>query len=58
MVNVFNHPILDFSTQDYETTGGNCVDCSGNNGKITDIIHPGSDPASMRNLQFALKLFF
>jgi hypothetical protein len=56
--NLFNHPVLDFSNQDYEATGGTCIDCGGNNGKILDILHPGNDPMMMRTLQFALKLIF
>lgn len=56
--NLFNHPVLDFSNQDYEATGGNCIDCGGNNGKIVDILHPGNDPGAMRTLQFALKFTF
>ena len=32
--NLFNHPVLDFSAQDYEATGGTCIDCGGNNGKM------------------------
>jgi hypothetical protein len=56
--NLFNHPVLDFSNLDYEATGGTCIDCGGNNGKILDILHPGNDPMFMRTLQFALKLTF
>jgi hypothetical protein len=52
--NVFNHPILDFSSQDYAATGGTCVDCTGNNGQIRDIQYG----TTMRELQFGLKLFF
>jgi hypothetical protein len=56
--NLFNHPVLDFSAQDYEATGGTCIDCGGNNGKILGVMHPGNDPMMMRTLQFALKLTF
>jgi len=51
--NVFNHPILDFSSQDFNATGGTCMDCTGNNGQIRGILYG----TSMR-LQFGLKLFF
>lgn len=53
-VNVFNHPVLDFSAQDYSATGGTCVDCGGNNGKIQDI----QFGTTMRQLTFALRLTF
>jgi len=52
--NVFNHPVLGFSSQDYGATGGTCVDCGGNNGEIRNI----EDGTSMRQLQFGLKLIF
>jgi len=50
--NVFNHPILDFSSNEGE--GGTCVDCGGTNGKITNIAFG----TTMRQLQFAVKLIF
>jgi hypothetical protein len=56
--NLFNHKVLDFSAQDYEANGGNCIDCGGNNGKLVDIMHPGNDAMNMRTIQFALKLTF
>ncbi len=52
------HPVLDLSNQDCEATGGTCIDCTGNNRKILDILHPGNDPMMMHTLQFALKLSF
>ncbi len=52
--NVFNHPVLGFSSQDYNATGGTCIDCTGNNGKIKDI----ENGTTMRELQFGLKLLF
>jgi hypothetical protein len=52
--NLFNHPVYDFSAQDYQSTGGGCVDCSGTSGKIKDILY-GS---TMRQLTFAVKLIF
>jgi hypothetical protein len=52
--NVFNHPILDFSEQDYAATGGKTIDGSGNNGKITNIEYG----TNMRTLQFGLRLNF
>jgi hypothetical protein len=52
--NVFNHPVLGFSSQDYGATGGTCIDCSGNNGLIRDI----ENGTTMRELQFGLKLMF
>jgi len=53
--NVFNHPVLDFSSQDGQATEGRCVDCSAtSNGLIKDIQY-GS---TMRTLQFGLKLMF
>jgi len=51
-INVFNHPILDFSTN--EGGGGTCVDCGGTNGQIQNIAFG----TTMRQLQFALKLTF
>jgi len=52
--NIFNHPVLDFSSQDYGATGGGCIDCSGTNGLIKDIQYG----TTMRQLQFALKVTF
>jgi hypothetical protein len=52
--NVFNHPVYGFSSQDYGATGGTCIDCGGNNGKITNI----ENGTTMRQLTFALKLQF
>jgi hypothetical protein len=52
--NVFNHPVYGFSAQDYGATGGTCIDCGGNNGKIKDI----ENGTSMRGLQFALRFNF
>jgi hypothetical protein len=52
--NLFNHPVLDFSSQDGQATGGTCIDCSGKNGKIQDI----QFGTTMRELQFGLKLTF
>jgi outer membrane receptor protein involved in Fe transport len=52
--NVFNHPVLDFSANDGQATGGTCVDCGGNNGLIKDI----QFGSTMRELQFGLKLMF
>ena len=52
--NVFNHPILGFSSQDYAATGGTTVDGTGNNGTIRNI----EDGSTMRELQFGLKLMF
>jgi hypothetical protein len=55
--NVFNHPVLGFSS--YQGGSGTCIDCSGN-GRITDIesdASPGS-PSGMRQLQFGLRLDF
>jgi hypothetical protein len=51
-INVFNHPLLGFSSG--QGGGGTCVDCGGNNGRITDIEYA----STMRQLQFALKLSF
>ncbi|HVZ17776.1 MAG TPA: TonB-dependent receptor [Terriglobales bacterium] len=50
--NVFNHPILDFSSN--EGGGGTCIDCGGNNGQIQNIAFG----TTMRQLQFGLKLIF
>lgn len=50
--NVFNHPVYGFSSGD--SGGGTCIDCTGNNGKITNI----EQGSSMRQLQFALKVIF
>jgi hypothetical protein len=52
--NIFNHPVLDFSQNDGQATGGTCVDCGGNNGLIKDIQYG----TTMRTLQFGLKLMF
>ncbi|MGE5205141.1 MAG: TonB-dependent receptor domain-containing protein [Chlamydiota bacterium] len=52
--NIFNHPVLDFSAQDFNATGGTCVDCGGTNGQIKDI----QFGTTMRTLQFGLKLMF
>ncbi len=52
--NVFNHAVLDFSSQDYEATGGTCIDCGGNSGKITELQYG----TPMRQLQFSLRLDF
>lgn len=49
--NVFNHPVLGFSS----TQGNLCVDCVGTNaGRITDI----ESDTQMRQLQFALRFTF
>ncbi|HKW24312.1 MAG TPA: TonB-dependent receptor [Terriglobales bacterium] len=52
--NIFNHPVLDFSSQDGQATGGTKIDGSGTNGKIKDI----QFGSTMRELQFGLKLMF
>ena len=52
--NVFNHPVYGFSAQNYEATGGTCIDCGGNNGKITELEYG----TTMRQLQFALRFDF
>jgi outer membrane receptor protein involved in Fe transport len=52
--NIFNHPVLDFSSQDGQATGGTCIDCGGTNGLIKDI----QFGSTMRTLQFGLKLMF
>ena len=51
-INVFNHPSLGFSSG--QGGGGTCVDCGGNNGRVTDIEYG----TTMRQLQFGLKLTF
>ncbi len=54
--NVFNHPVLAFSS----TQGNTCIDCGGDSGRISDIENnnsPGS-PAGMRQLQFGLRFTF
>ena len=52
-INVFNHPLLGFSSG--QGGGGTCVDCAGsNNGRINDI----EFGSTMRQLQFAVKLSF
>ena len=49
--NVFNHPVLGFSS----TQGNVCVDCVGTNaGQVTDI----ESDTQMRQLQFALRFNF
>jgi hypothetical protein len=50
--NVFNHPIYAFSEN--EGGGGKCIDCGGNNGKITNI----EGGSTMRQIQFGLRLTF
>jgi hypothetical protein len=53
--NIFNHPILDFNSNQ----GNTCLDCTGSTGKITDIqadASPGS-PNGMRQLQFGARWF-
>jgi len=52
--NIFNHAVLDFSSQDYEATGGTCIDCGGNSGKIQELQYG----TPMRQLQFAVRLDF
>ncbi|MGZ4789377.1 MAG: outer membrane beta-barrel protein, partial [Terriglobales bacterium] len=62
--NVFNHPVLGFSSQDYAATGGTCIDCNQNastgayNGLIKDIQDGPNKGTTMRQLQFGLKLIF
>ena len=54
--NVFNHPVLAFSS----TQGNTCIDCGGDSGRITDIENnnsPGS-PSGMRQLQFGFRFTF
>jgi hypothetical protein len=54
--NVFNHPVLAFSS----TQGNTCIDCGSDSGRITDIENnssPGS-PSGMRQLQFGVRLTF
>ncbi len=54
--NVFNHPVLAFSS----TQGNTCVDCGSDSGRITDIENnnsPGS-PSGMRQLQFGVRFTF
>jgi outer membrane receptor protein involved in Fe transport len=54
--NVFNHPVLAFSS----TQGNTCVDCGSDSGRITDIENnnsPGS-PSGMRQLQFGVRFIF
>ncbi len=54
--NVFNHPVLAFSS----TQGNTCIDCGGDSGRISDIENnnsPGS-PSGMRQLQFGLRFTF
>jgi len=51
--NVFNHPVL-------AIPGNQCVDCTGDAGRITDIENdssPGS-PSGMRQLQFGVRFTF
>lgn len=55
--NVFNHPVLGFSS----TQGNLCVDCTGRDpGRVTDIEADGSPnaPNGMRQLQFGLRFTF
>ena len=49
--NVFNHPVLGFDSNE---GGGRCIDCGGNNGKITGI----EADTTMRQLQFAVRFTF
>ena len=54
--NVFNHPVLAFSS----TQGNTCIDCGSDSGRITDIENntsPGS-PSGMRQLQFGVRVTF
>lgn len=54
--NVFNHPVLAFSS----TQGNTCIDCGGDAGRISDIENdasPGS-PSGMRALQFGFRFTF
>ena len=54
--NVFNHPVLAFSS----TQGNTCIDCGGDSGRITDIENnnsPGS-PSGRRQLQFGVRFTF
>ena len=54
--NVFNHPVLAFSS----TQGNTCIDCGGDSGRISDIENnnsPGS-PQGMRQLQFGVRFTF
>jgi hypothetical protein len=54
--NVFNHPVLAFSS----TQGNTCVDCGSDSGRISDIENnnsPGS-PSGMRQLQFGVRFTF
>jgi hypothetical protein len=54
--NVFNHPVLAFSS----TQGNTCIDCGGDSGRISDIENnnsPGS-PSGMRQLQFGFRFTF
>jgi hypothetical protein len=51
-LNVFNHPVYGFSS--FQGGGGTCIDCGGDNGRITDI----ESGTTMRQLQFGLKLSF
>jgi hypothetical protein len=54
--NVFNHPVLGFSS----TQGNTCIDCSGNAGQITNIEADASPnaPNGMRQLQFGVRFTF
>jgi hypothetical protein len=51
-LNIFNHPVYGFSA--FQGGGGTCIDCGGDNGRITDI----EFGTTMRQLQFGLKLSF
>lgn len=53
--NVFNHPVLGFSS----TQGNTCIDCSG--GGVINTIEADASPNApngMRQLQFGLRFFF
>jgi hypothetical protein len=55
--NVFNHPVLGFSS----TQGNLCVDCTGRDpGRVQDIEADASPnaPNGMRQLQFGLRFSF
>ena len=54
--NVFNHPVLAFSS----TQGNTCIDCGSDSGRITSTENnnsPGS-PSGMRQLQFGVRFTF
>ena len=54
--NVFNHPVLGFSS----TQGNTCIDCGGNAGQVTAIEADASPnaPNGLRQLQFGLRFTF